>query len=149
MANKHRYQNPEEMEPRIDKYFEECDAAQKAYTVPGLCLALGFSSRQTLSNYRQMEEFEDTVKTALLRIEAQRVEQLISSKGNVAGQIFDLKNNFAYQDRTQVDMGNGIVINIIERFDVPPRPVNVTCAGKIDGEAKETGLLPDKTGRET
>jgi len=76
--------------------------------VPGLALALGFSSRSSLFDYATRnaghEAFAATIKRAKLRIEAQRVEALVMCRGNPAGMIFDLKNNFGWRDAQAVEV---------------------------------------------
>lgn len=97
------FATPEDMQPKVDEYFASCDADQKPYTVPGLALALGFSDRHSLHDYAAKDEFTATVKRALLRIETQRGEKLVVGVGNVTGMIFDLKNNFGWKDRQELE----------------------------------------------
>ncbi|NCB04524.1 MAG: hypothetical protein EOM69_03270 [Clostridia bacterium] len=101
-----KFKTPEEMNTLIEAYFTACDETKRPYTVPGLALALGFSSRSSLFDYTARnaghEEFAATIKKAKLRIEAQRVEALVMCRGNAAGMIFDLKNNFGWRDASEV-----------------------------------------------
>jgi len=103
-----KFKTPEEMQTLIDGYFSACDETKRPYTVPGLALAMGFSSRSSLFDYATRnaghEEFAATLKRAKLRIEAQRVEALVSCRGNAAGMIFDLKNNFGWRDQQNVEL---------------------------------------------
>ena len=103
MANTHKYKNPEDMQLLVDEYFKACDDKEEPYTVPGLAYALGFNSRQTLLNYQQMHGFSDVVDRAKLRIETQRAAQLVAGKVNVVGAIFDLKNNFQWKDKHEIE----------------------------------------------
>ena len=103
-----KFKTPEDMQMQIEAYFATCDENKRPYTVPGLALALGFSSRSSLFDYATRnaghEEFADTIKTAKLHIEAQRAEALVTCKGNPAGMIFDLKNNFGWKDQQNVEL---------------------------------------------
>lgn len=105
-----RFSSAEDMQVQIDAYFTACDEGKpkRPYTVPGLALALGFSSRSSLFDYATRnsgrEEFAVTIKKAKLRIETQRVEALVSCKGNAGGMIFDLKNNFGWRDQQNVEL---------------------------------------------
>ena len=105
-----RFSSAEDMQVQIDAYFTACDESKpkRPYTVPGLALALGFSSRSSLFDYATRnaghEEFAATIKTAKLRIETQRVEALVSCRGNAGGLIFDLKNNFGWRDQQNVEL---------------------------------------------
>ena len=119
------FNSPEEMQPKIDAYFAQCDIGAKPFTVPGLAYALGFSDRHSLHDYAAKEEFTATIKGALLRIETQRSEKLVAGVGNVTGMIFDLKNNFGWKDKQEMEHsgpdGGPISIKTIERVVVDPK----------------------------
>jgi hypothetical protein len=98
-----KFKSPDEMAPLIDKYFKEADDRKQPYTVPGLALALGFSYRQGPWEYaKKYSKFTDTIKKARLRIEEQRNVQLISER-NAAGKIFDLCNNFGWEQPHKIE----------------------------------------------
>lgn len=99
------YHSPEDMEQAIEAYFALCDQSERPYTIAGLAYELGFDDRNALSEYAARKEFSSTIKRARTRIETQRSERLVSGEGNVAGMIFDLKNNFGWEDRAKVDHG--------------------------------------------
>lgn len=111
------YANVEEMQTKIDAYF--ATAKIGLYTVTGLALALGFTSRQALLNYQDKEEFVDAVKKAKLKIE-QDYEQSLREKGR-SGDIFGLKN-FGWDDKSDLNLGGqtGNPINAIVRTIVDP-----------------------------
>lgn len=94
-----KYQAAEELDRAMREYFDRQDAAGLSYTVAGLVSHLGFSSRQTLEDYRCREEFHEVVERAFLHIEDQRNQQLVKGQGVVAGQIFDLKVNHKWRDK--------------------------------------------------
>ncbi len=97
------YQTPEEMQPVINNYFAECDAAGRPYTIPGLAYHLGFSSRQTVWDYGKRKEFADTINRARLAVENQRAEMLVDpARKNTNGVQFDLVNNFGYTNKKDV-----------------------------------------------
>lgn len=68
-------------------------------TISGLCLFLGFSSRQSFYDYEKKDGFSYTIKRARLFIETEYEEQL--QVGNTTGAIFALKN-LGWQDKTEV-----------------------------------------------
>ncbi len=109
------FDNANAMVTLIKAYFVECDKKKTPYTVPGLAYALGFEDRHAISVYAKKPEFSATIKKAKLRIEQQRAEQLITS-GNAAGKIFDLKNNFDWEDRNTTEHE----VKTIERRIVDP-----------------------------
>lgn len=94
-----KYNKKEEIEEKIEKYFNECDEKGKPYTVTGLGLALNMS-RQDLINYSKDEEFFDTIKKAKLKIENYLEEHLLTDT-SVTGIIFNLKNNYNWKDKQE------------------------------------------------
>jgi len=87
------YSNPEEMEEVIQDYFNTCDAQEEPYTVPDMAVFMGFTSRFSIQDYKNKPMFAHTIKKALSKIEGQRVRNMVAGKGNVVGQIFDLKSS--------------------------------------------------------
>jgi len=88
------YDNVEDMQVIIDKYFEE----EEIHTMAGLGYALGMC-RQSLLNYSNKDEFLDTIKKARNKVEVYAEKCLYGN--NVAGPIFNLKNNFEWKDKTE------------------------------------------------
>lgn len=73
---------------------------QKHYTITGLANFLQ-TSRETLINYENRDEFFDTIKAAKARCEEQWENLLIGS--NATGPIFNLKNNYGWKDKTELE----------------------------------------------
>jgi len=96
-----RFSSPEELQRLIDIYFAECDKKEKPYTITGLALALNFNSRQTLLNYEGRPEFMDTIKKAKMKCQNYAEESLYTNR-QVAGIIFNLKNNYGWVDKHEV-----------------------------------------------
>nr|DAZ62845.1 MAG TPA: DNA packaging protein gp3 [Caudoviricetes sp.] len=94
-----KYNNAEEMQLKIDKYFLDCDNNNEPYTVTGLALALDMS-RQDLINYSNKEEFFDTIKKAKLKVENYLEKRLIKDS-SCTGIIFNLKNNYGWKDKQE------------------------------------------------
>lgn len=94
-----KYNNKEELQERIDKYFKECDQKKEPYTVTGLGLALNMS-RQDLINYSNKEEFFDTIKNAKQKVENYLEKRLIKDS-SATGIIFNLKNNYGWKDKQE------------------------------------------------
>ncbi len=111
-----KYNNSEDMQILIDKYFLDCEEQNKGLTMSGLGNALSMS-RNAISNYNNNDEFSDTIKKAKQRVEQHLEEKLIDNKGNVTGIIFNLKNNFHWKDKQETELtGN----------------MNLTFAGLLD-----------------
>ena len=96
------YNNPDDMQVKIEDYFTTYEAMERPFTVIGLAYHLGFADTQTLNEYGKKEEFSVTVKRAKARIEQGKNEMLLSGKGNTIGLIFDLKNNHGWRDRQDI-----------------------------------------------
>lgn len=127
-----KYKTPEEMETIINKYFEDCDNhhlktydedgnevykhSPKPYTITGLAYALELS-RQDLLNYQGKKEYHDTIKRAKQKCEIYAEEQLFR-QGNTTGVIFNLKNNYGYKDKQEVEAEVSQTIKVIPpKFD--------------------------------
>lgn len=95
------YTEVEVMQQKIDKYFNDCDRKNEPYTVTGLCLALDIC-RDTLSEYMKKDEFSDTIKKAKLKVENYLEKRLINDN-STTGIIFNLKNNFGWKDKQEVE----------------------------------------------
>lgn len=121
-----KFKSVEELQAKIDAYFAECDphivtktvlkfdkkldeyfekevrvmTTQIPYTITGLALALD-TSRETLLDYEAKDEYSDTVKRAKLKIHNYTELKLFES--NATGPIFNLKNNYGWKDKTEVD----------------------------------------------
>lgn len=103
MGRTRKYETPEQMQEGIDRWIEDRRAQEKPLTVASLCLALGFHSRQSLIDYEgYSEDFLDTIKTAKMHVQDE-LETLAIRGGNAAGCIFNLKNNFGYTDKQEIE----------------------------------------------
>lgn len=70
-------------------------------SILGLCEYLDIH-RSTLIEYEELQEFSNTIKKAKQRIEKYNAEQLYR-KEQVTGIIFNLKNNFNWVDKQEID----------------------------------------------
>lgn len=111
-----KFQSVEELQEKIDAYFDRCDAEQEPYLITGLALALN-TYRSVLCDYEHKDEFSDTVKRAKLRVEADYEKSL--RKNGRAGEIFGLKN-FGWKDRTETEHTGDIKVETIKRVIVDP-----------------------------
>lgn len=92
--------SPEEFDRRVDSYYAECVADEKPFTLTGVIIALGLSSRQSLDEYLAYEGFSDCVKRAKLLVEHQYEKALHSN--SPTGSIFALKN-FGWKDKIETE----------------------------------------------
>lgn len=101
-----KYTEVEIMQQKINKYFEECNKNNEPYTVTGLCLALDIC-RDTLLEYSKDKGFSDTIKKAKLKVENYLERHLITDN-STTGIIFNLKNNFGWTDKQQLEHSGNI-----------------------------------------
>ena len=90
-----KFKSPEKMQEKVDAYFEHCKKNNLPFTVTGLVLALGMTSRQQLIEYQSRDKFGDIIKRAKLRIE-NFLEMWLFQKQNTTGALFNLKCNFGW-----------------------------------------------------
>lgn len=112
------YENVEDLEKDIQKYFANCDKRKKPYTISGLAYFLDMD-RKTLLNYSKNEKFFPTIKKAKLKIEAQ-LEEHLYRLGNNSGVIFNLKNNYGWKDNNNEETENaknGIIEDLVEALN--------------------------------
>lgn len=135
MGRKPTFASAEEMQEKIDAYFESCEAkllrdrngdpmlnkngepvwyGGKPLTMAGLALALGFTSRQSLLNYRAKKEFMDTVMRARLRVEQYTAEKVFDRDAQRGAQ-FTLAYGFGYAKETDEKKDEGGVRLVLER----------------------------------
>lgn len=107
-----------DLEAKIQDYFDSCQPEmfgdQIIYnppTVTGLALYLGFAQRKSLLDYKEREEFCNTIKRAISCVENAYEQRL--SANNPTGAIFALKN-MGWVDKQEVE-NTGSQKLIIER----------------------------------
>src|SRR5687767_13811577 len=84
------FETPDLLQDKIDEYFSSLADKKEPPTISGMCLFLGFESRQSFHDYAEKEEFSYTIKKSRLRIESEYEKKLHAQ--NPAGSIFALKN---------------------------------------------------------
>ena len=135
MARKPKYKSVEQLEERIDAYFESCKGeilrdkdgnivfnqkdgmpvwvGRRTPTIPGLALALGFSSKQSLYDYKAKKEFLDSISRAQTRVEQYTAERLFD-RDSQRGAQFALEYGFRYkrdaEDEKQETSGTRILL---------------------------------------
>jgi len=91
-----KYKTPEELQAKIDEYFE----TSKKFAVGKLGYFLGFEDRQSLKDYiDRKDEFSCIVRKAKYFIEGEY--ELLLQENNVTGIIFALKN-MGWKDKQDI-----------------------------------------------
>ena len=138
-----KFKTEEELATKIEQYFESCweqkidmwgglvfqkDAKgnktenavmvqKKPYTVGGLAVFLD-CDQELLEEYKKKGRFSATIKRAKQIIYAYKQEFLYSNH-NPTGAIFDLKNNYGWKDKTEVDNKHSGNLTVIEKLYPP------------------------------
>jgi hypothetical protein len=100
-----KYTEADIMQGKIDEYFENCDKNKKPYTMTGLAIALDMD-RKSLLNYSKDADFFPTIKKARNKVEEFAEERLFFP--NATGVIFNLKNNFGWEDKQELNHSGNI-----------------------------------------
>ncbi len=100
MGKQQLVESPEELERRVDGYFEQCKKDETPPTFTGLLLHTGLKTKQRLSDYGQREEFAEVVEYARARM--QEVYEQNLHGPNPTGSIFALKN-MGWSDRQELE----------------------------------------------
>jgi hypothetical protein len=95
------FKSVEEVEEKINAYFNYCEEKEKPYTMSGLAYYLGID-RKTLLNYSKNEEYFHAIKKARDKVQMQ-LEECLYRLGNNSGVIFNLKNNFDWKDKMEAE----------------------------------------------
>lgn len=118
-----KFKTPEELQGKIDEYFD--NTSKDEWTITGLALALN-TSRQTLQNYEARDEFFDSIKKAKLKVE--NGYEIDLKKHGRTGTIFALKN-FDWKDKNETDLTtNGeslqpLLVKFIDNDNKPPQGI--------------------------
>lgn len=100
-----KFTDPEKFAEQVDAYFDYCDENDKPYTMSGLGVYLD-TSADTLIDYSKKDDFSETIKKAKERIYSYAEESLYRTS-QVAGVIFNLKNNWGWKDKYEQDHTSG------------------------------------------
>ena len=112
-----KFKTAEDLQNKINVYFEDCKEQEIPLSITGLALALD-TNRQTLINYQEKDGYENIVDRAKLMIENAYEIRLINN--GRSGDIFALKN-FGWTDRQEIDnnikVGRSSIDELITSID--------------------------------
>ena len=139
-----KYKTAEELELKCDEYIKICDEEKEPYTIPGLAYYLGYESRFSIFDLKHKKKFSHTIKRVIDKIESQRVSKMLKGSHNVAGCIFDLKNNFGYKDKIEQEI-SGPGGGPIALTAIPPTPQSLAQWEAMMLESRKAKQIPEKT----
>lgn len=132
MGRPPKYKSTEDMQVKIDQYFQDCKDSGKPPTSCGLAMALEIE-RSTLIQYRGRPAFSHTVKRALDRVRESYEQHLLTLR-NPAGAIFALKS-MGWVDKQQVEH-TGEIAHVIRYPGKKPRGARVGATASKRGQPK-------------
>jgi hypothetical protein len=109
-----KFETPEELETKIEEFFEYCIEEKEIPDVEGLAVFLD-TTRKTLFEYEKKPDFSNTVKRAKEKIFHKKKQLAFQGKMNATVFIFDAKNNHEYTDKQELDHTSGG-----EKINIPP-----------------------------
>jgi len=122
-----KFETKEILDKAIQAYFDEVAkdffkdsngvVHQAPLTITGLALALD-TTRQTLMDYQERDEFTDTVKRAKTVVENYAEKRLFGN--NATGAIFALKN-YGWKDKFENENNNNDTVTIISAEPLTPK----------------------------
>jgi len=102
-----KYKTVEELQEAVDNYFavdafmtNSSGESEYLPTMAGLALSLDVD-RRTIVNYSHNEQYFPTIRKAKAKIESFIETRLYGN--NVTGCIFNLKNNFDWKDKQEIE----------------------------------------------
>lgn len=98
-----KYQTIKKLKEAVEEYFDDVRKNEKRPTMSGLALHLGLS-RQGLLDYANRDGYGQVVQWAKQRVEVSFEEALYGT--SVSGVIFNLKNNFGWKDKQEIEQHN-------------------------------------------
>lgn len=99
------YDKPEEMLERINSYFALQAKDGLPVTISGLAFHLGFTSRQSIYDYKEKEDFAYIIKQTVLFIESNYENNLHGP--SPTGSIFALKN-MGWRDKSEQEISGSV-----------------------------------------
>lgn len=132
-GRKLKYESAEKMQVDIEAYFQGLDEhnakaneegfVRKHPTVTGLALAVDMTRKSLLEYEKRSDAFSYTITKAKGIVEDYLEQRLFS--GQVAGCIFNLKNNFDWKDKNETEISGkeGQPLKV-EYISVKPNPTD-------------------------
>jgi len=136
----------DEGKPMLDKWGRPIFIGQKPPTVTGLCLALGFLSRDALLGYQDRKErsplIADAITRAKLRCQAY-AESRLYDKDGANGAKFSLANNFGWKEQDNANTTNILVLDARERRERLSHLLQLDTQDAIEAECTDCSQTMD------
>lgn len=110
-----KFKTVEELEYKIELWLSERKNQKLPLTITSLAVYLD-TSRETLLDYEDKDEYSDAIKKAKMLCHQYAEDALFRETGQVAGAIFSLKNNYDWRDKSELDLGGGPIDKLLDKF---------------------------------
>lgn len=111
----------EEMQAKVDEYFEEVQEEGKMPSFCGLALYLGYNSESGLRRYVEDNRAETSDKAGLVRIISRAREQIkeaniqaLYTRDTTRGAQFVLQNGFGWSEKQEIRHDAVITVNLTD-----------------------------------
>ena len=104
MARPLKFQTPEELQEKVDAFFNHCKKEDENPIVEGLCLFLD-CDKVTILNYQGRADFAPIIERAKLRIANHVMGRAMAGKINPTMAIWVSKNHYGYTDTQNLNIG--------------------------------------------
>lgn len=108
-GHRDKWASVSELKRLIDEYFKEADEKGEPYLITGLCLKLECSRECLLEwdkdtgKYPKPEKAVKLIRDAKLKCQNWIEKSMMTGKTNPVAAIFNLKNNYRWKDKTELD----------------------------------------------
>lgn len=110
------FKSKEELEEKIENYFADCEARDEQPFITELAVWLDVDT-ETLRNYEKKDEYFGTIKRAKQKCEMAVEKNMMTNKFNATASIFNLKNNYGWEDRIKQDNTHNVDPEVKEQLD--------------------------------
>ena len=120
---------PKELDEKFQEFLDYCKKNYVPLTIGRLCVILNVD-RDFLLDHGKQDKYATQIRRYRMIILADKEERLNAGKGSTAGTIFDLKNNYGWTDRQEIDHKGEMPFNILfkqekKEIDITPKPKQI------------------------
>jgi hypothetical protein len=108
-----RKQTPEEIEQRVNDFFDWCKVHGEPITMSGVAMVIGVDTT-VMREYNEDDAYLQVIKKSRQKVENYMERHLFSGK-NPIGAIFLLKNHFGYKDRQDINITTETISDVLSK----------------------------------
>lgn len=132
----------------FNQYKEKCltkndDGKDTPMSISGFAAFAG-TNRMTLLNYKGRKEFEKEINYIKSQCEADSVDRMLSGRSNPISQIFNLKNNYGWKDKSELDTNVSGDVGVTIKYVVDNSIKNTSFNGDSNDNSPMEPEAPDE-----